>query len=72
MEVANAEPSYCEFDGGTAETANTAYGELPAVSSASFVQTFTTSSTAIKAYKRNALTKRRPSEPGETELKKTA
>jgi putative hemolysin len=29
MTVVNAERSYCEFDGGTLETANTSYGELP-------------------------------------------
>ena len=60
MAVANAEPSYCEFDGGTAETANTAYGELPTGSSTAFVQTFGTSSTTIKAFKRNPLIKSRP------------
>jgi hypothetical protein len=69
MTVANAEPSYCEFDGGTLETANTAYGELPTGSSATFVQTFNRSSAAIKAAKRNGLIKSkqstvvRPSQP---------
>ena len=60
MTVANAEPSYCEFDGGTAETANTAHGELPTGSSAAFVQTFTKSSGTIKAAKRNGLIKSKP------------
>ena len=61
MTVVNAEPSCCEFDGGTEETANTAYGELPTGSSNSFVQTFNTSSATIKAPKRNALIKTKPS-----------
>jgi hypothetical protein len=61
MTVANEEPSYCEFDGGTLETANTVYGELPTGSSATFVQTFNTSSAAIKASKRNGLIKSKPS-----------
>ena len=59
MTVANAEPSYCEFDGGTLETANTVYGELPTGSSATYVQTFSTSSATIKATKRNGLIKSR-------------
>ncbi|HXW72059.1 MAG TPA: hypothetical protein VEK34_11545, partial [Methylocella sp.] len=62
MTVVNAEPSYCEFDGGTLETANTSYGELPTGSSATFVQTFTRSSATIKASKRNGLIKRRQME----------
>ena len=57
MTVANAEPSYCEFQGGTLETANTSYGELPTGSNATFVQTFNTSSTTIKASKLNGLIK---------------
>jgi putative hemolysin len=57
MTVVNAEPSYCEFDGGTLETANTAYGELPTGSSTTFVQTFNKSSATIKASKRNGLIK---------------
>ena len=61
MTVVNAEPSYCEFDGGTSETANTAYGELPTGSSVTFVQTFDTAAETIKASKRNGLMKRRPS-----------
>ena len=61
MTVANEEPSYCEFVGGTAETANTAYGELPTGSSPTFVQSFSTSSTTIKAFKRNRLIKFKPS-----------
>jgi hypothetical protein len=57
MTVVNAEPSCCEFDGGTLETANTVYGELPTGSSATFVQTFDKSSATIKAPKRNGLIK---------------
>jgi hypothetical protein len=64
MTVVNAEPSYCEFDGGTGETANTAYGELPTGSSTTFVQTFDTSSATIKASKRNELIMRRPRAAG--------
>ena len=60
MAVVNAEPACCEFDGGTLETANTAYGELPTGSSATFVQTFGMSAAIIKAPKRNGLTKTRP------------
>jgi hypothetical protein len=60
MTVVNAEPSCCEFDGGTLETANTVYGELPTGSSASFVQTFDKSAATIKAPKRNGLIKTRP------------
>ncbi|HLI85058.1 MAG TPA: hypothetical protein VKV17_14140 [Bryobacteraceae bacterium] len=60
MTVANAEPSYCEFDGGTGETANTVYGELPTGSSTSFVQTFSKSAATIKAPKRNKLMKTQP------------
>jgi hypothetical protein len=60
MTVANEEPSYCEFDGGTLETANTTYGELPTGSSVTFVQTFDTSSAAIKASKRSGLIKSKP------------
>ncbi len=60
MTVANEEPSYCEFVGGTAETANTAYGELPTGSSTAFVQTFGTSLATIKAFKRNPLIKSKP------------
>ena len=60
MTVVNAEPSCCEFDGGTEETANTAYGELPTGSSTTFVQTFDKSSATIKASKRNGLIKTKP------------
>ena len=60
LTVANAEPSYCEFSGGTLETANSAYGELPTGSSTTYVQTFTTASQAIRAPKRNGLIKTRP------------
>jgi len=59
MTVVNAEPSCCEFDGGTVESANTAYGELPTGSSDTFVQTFNKSSTVIKAAKHNGLIKTR-------------
>jgi hypothetical protein len=59
LTVVNAEPSCCEFDGGTLETANTVYGELPTGSSATFVQTFDKSSATIKALKRNGLIKTR-------------
>jgi hypothetical protein len=64
MTVANAEPSYCAFDGGSTETANTAYGELPTGSSATFVQTFATSTATIKCFKRNAVIMKRPSAAG--------
>jgi hypothetical protein len=59
MTVVNAEPSCCEFDGGTLETANTSYGQLPTGSSTSFVQTFSKAATIIKAPKRNGLRKAR-------------
>jgi hypothetical protein len=57
MTVVNSEPSCCEFDGGTLETANTVYGELPTGSSTIFVQTFNKAAAIIKAAKRNGLIK---------------
>jgi hypothetical protein len=60
LTVVNTEPACCEFVGGTAETANTVYGQLPTGSAAKFVQTFNKSSTTIKAPKHNRIVLTRP------------